>query len=181
MFFAVILNRGNHVVDKSKVEYPTSSSFDLVSFHLIWWVTYQIGCRIFITRYLVRSHLKLISRNGAQGTWQARPLSLRFYRRCLGDERWGICNLKILLSFYWTDFCPSQTKFNLKWNRTAVGTVVYRNCSKVESNLEGKHVSPLSLKSFLIFLGWCHQYGSSIIVFISPCLFVFLRMFCRSI
>ena len=179
MFFAVILTRGNHVVDKSKVEHPTSSSCfrfgilpsDLMG-HIPNWTPYI---------YLVRSHLKLISRNGTQGTWQARPLSLRFYRRCLGDERWGICNLKILLSFYWTDFCLSQTKFNLKWNRTAVGTVVYRNCSKVESNLEGKHVSPLSLKSFLIFLGWCHQYGSSIIVFISPCLFVFLRMFCRSI
>ncbi|CAH3125439.1 unnamed protein product [Porites lobata] len=38
-------------------------------------------------------------------------------------------------------FCPSQTKFNLKWNRTSVGTVVYRNCSNVESKLEGQFSS----------------------------------------
>ena len=178
MFFAVILTRGNHVVDKSKVEYPTSSSCfrfgilpsDLMG-HIPNWMSYiyyEISCALTFEVNLTQ---------WSPGYLTSTPSFSSF----LPAMSRGICNLKILLSFYWTDFCPSQTKFNLKWNRTAVGTVVYRNCSKVESNLEGKHVSPLSLKSFLIFLGWCHQYGSSIIVFISPCLFVFLRMFCRSI
>lgn len=56
MFFAVILTRGNHVVDKSKVEYPTRSSFfrfgilpsDLMG-HIPNWMSYiyyEISCAL---------------------------------------------------------------------------------------------------------------------------------------
>ena len=74
------------------------------------------------------------------------PSFQSFFRRSLdlGDKSYGI-DLKFLFSFCLTDFCPSQTKFNLKWNRTSVGTVVYRNCSNVESNLEGKDMVSLFL------------------------------------
>ena len=69
----------------------------------------------------------------------------------------GVGKENSLLCFtcYFPDFCPAHTKFNLKWNRTVLDNIVYRNCLEVDASLRGEMCFILSHSVPLVFF-WSH-------------------------